>query len=379
MSKKKPSDVAEIYKDKHTLVEVTIHRRPKVKVSKSWSESLSDSENVVFKRPTSISHKSKSPVKRGKSRSREADKENQMSTKTSRICEQPDHSELISVIDKLKLDLERSKNETFRYKSEYGVLAKQVEISKTSVSNLEEQVVNLKQIISKLTSNNSELLEIVAEKINYEEKISELEKSKHFLAEQLQMEQSESIILKQKLREAQAEIQKLKSVTSGILSDLPDLEPARVPSMNLGDETRNVLGLKDDDEDSAYEDPRTDSIRSVSKNIVSGKIISESLPAQQAVLLNVELSESEDVLDGRLNIKERLNKEVEDLSLKMGEIHIPKPKPFPEGSLHLSLSSLSSDHQGATLDNTTLSEGKFLRGLEDSIELNKTNMTSHSE
>ena len=377
MSRKTSQNVAEVYKDKHTLVEVTVHRRPKIKVSKSWSESLSDSENVVFKKPTSRSgshyqSQSKSPVKRGKSKLRENEKENQLSTKTSRICEQPDHSEFISVIDKLKLDLEKSKNETFRYKSEYGVLAKQVEISKGSVSNLEKQVVNLKQIISSLTSNNSELLEIVAEKINYEEKISELEKSKHNLNEQLQAEQTESVILRQRLKEARTEIQKLKSVTSGILSDLPDLEPARVPSMNLGDETRNVLGLKDDDEDSAYEDPRTDSIRSVPKNNYGEKIINENISPQQFHPLNVELSESEDVGDG-------IDKGMENLSLKIGQIHIPKPKPFPNGSLHLSLSSLSSDNQGATMDNTSLSEGKFLRGLEDSIELNKTNMTSQSE
>ena len=59
-----------MYRDKHTLVEVTVHRNPKAGVGKqdskkSYYESLSDSE-TVFRKPRSP--KKNSSVKRDKHR-----------------------------------------------------------------------------------------------------------------------------------------------------------------------------------------------------------------------------------------------------------------------------------------------------------------------
>ena len=57
--------------------------------------------------------------------------------------------------------------------------------SKDTISKLEGQVVDLKQIISKLTRNNGELLEIVSEKISYEDKIKQLQLEKSQVIEKM--------------------------------------------------------------------------------------------------------------------------------------------------------------------------------------------------
>jgi len=376
-SRRKPT---EVYSDKHTLVEVTVHRRPKQKSdSKSWSESLSDSESVVFKKPSqSRSQRNMKKINNFYDR----DKENVNSKK---LCEKPDHSEFTELVEKLKLELEKSKSESSRYRSEYQILVKQVSISKDTISKLEGQVVDLKQIISKLTRNNGELLEIVSEKISYEDQIKQLQLEKSQAIEKMKLGVAENAELKQKLENSELEIKHLKSVASEFLNNLPSVEPINFPSFSLGENTRNVLGLddksddesdrKDDDKDSAYDDPRTESIRSRPKsNMSQFQDRHDLVKAQVFQPLNIELSETDDdAADGK-NVERKLVDKVHEISLRFGEINIPKPRPFPNGSLHLSLSSLDSDSH-VILENSTLSEAKFLKGLEDSIELDKTNMT----
>ena len=55
----------------------------------------------------------------------ERGKENLNSRK---LCEKSDNSELTELIEKLKLELEKSKSDSSRYKSEYQILVKQVSI-----------------------------------------------------------------------------------------------------------------------------------------------------------------------------------------------------------------------------------------------------------
>ena len=289
-----------------------------------------------------------------------------------RLCEQPDNSDFTNRIEKLETELEKSKHESARYKHEYQVVTKQMNINKETITSLETQIVDLKQIISKLTRNNGELLEIISEKINYEDKLSVLEEDRKLLTEQLQMEKSETVVLHQKLKDSQREVIKLKTMTAGLLKDLPEIQPStklKPMELGLGDDTRHVLGMKEDEDDSAYEDPRTDSILSARGPSKNGNMFHQ---------LNVELSS--DAEDGRRGHKDNMNTEIYNLSLKLNEVQIPKPRPYPEASLHLSLSSSESEHQvGAASDVSTLSEGKFLKGLEESIELNKTNMTTQSD
>ena len=364
----------EVYRDKNTLVEVTIHRKPK-QVTKipqthhhhpggSWSESLSDSENVVFRKPT-ISSKQKSSDGFKRSKSKDKNKENM------KHCEKTDLTDLENTIQTLKLDLERSRHEAARYRVEYNVMVKQVEISKQSVTGLEKENSQLKQIISKLTKNNTDLLDIVAEQIRYEEKIEDLEEKNKQLSDQLQSERTESVMLRKNYKSAQTELKQMRSASADVLGEYIQSKSrssqGRVPSLKLGDETKDVLGINDDDGDSAIYDPRTESLRTRS---------CQDPPTAAFQKLNLELSESEDVDQ---NWRHVIQPQVFDISLQMKEIQIPKQRPFPGESHQLSVSS-AEDQTGLNNSSlSTLSEAKFLKGLEQSIEVDQTNVTSQSE
>ena len=66
----------------------------------------------------------------------------------------------------------------------------------------------------------------------------------------------------------------LRSGLSGLELAKPSSRPASVPA--LGDVTRNILGVKtgggEEDEDSAYQDPNTDSLRSRPKSSARGGV-----------------------------------------------------------------------------------------------------------
>ena len=118
----------EVYRDKHTLVEVTIHRNPKAETSKQESrricpESLSDSE-TQFRKPRARSGQDGS--RRDRSRgARVPNKENVQSksaSKIQRLCERPDCSEFTKKIHELEFSLEKSKLEATRYRKEYNVM-----------------------------------------------------------------------------------------------------------------------------------------------------------------------------------------------------------------------------------------------------------------
>jgi len=374
----------EVYRDKHTLVEVTVHRNPKAltakpknsKNTKTYSESLSDSE-TVHRKPRSLQENSVK-VKRDKSRSA-VNKENVQSKsvpKLNRMCERPDCSEFKIKIEELQFAHEKSKLETVRYRSEYNVMVKQADISKGTVTNLERQVTDLKRIISKLTSSNGELLDIVSEKINYEDKMAALERENEELGGKLREERRNSTVLQKRLDSVETEVDNLRSLALELRSGLttgPQFASGKPPAPEIGDETRQILGLdiqnNDDDVDSAYDDPRTDSIRSRNKSEQS-----KNINTQVFQQLNVELSESED-MDQRKTNNDNIDSAVKDLSLKFDQIKIPQPRPFEGSSLHLSLSS-DSDHHTMM---STLSEGKFIKGLEQSIDLSATKLSSESE
>ena len=366
-------------------MEVTIHRNPKAGTSREETrrvcpESLSDSETHHFRKPRSGQEASRRDRSRG---SRVPNKENIRSKSTSkvqRLCERPDCSEFKKKIVELEFSLEKSKLETSRYRKEYNVMVKQVDISKGTVTSLERQVADLKRIISKLTSSNGELLEIVSEKINYEDKIEALEAEREALARNLREEQSNASVLHQRLEEVETEVQYLRSLAQDLrtgLSAAPTPASAKVPpAPEIGDETREILGLgldlptNEEDADSAYDDPRTESIRSRTRTEQIKRI-----EPQVFHQLNMELSESEDQKE-RKTLNDEIDSAVKDLSLKFDQIEIPQPRPFEGSSLHLSLSSSDSDQQTLM---STLSEGKFLKGLEQSIDLSATKYSSQSE
>merc|ERR1719318_687727 len=204
-----------------------------------------------------------------------------MVKQVERSPQKPDHLNLEAKIKQLENECQKLKAEASRYKHEYGVMVKQVEISRDTVNSLEAQVADLKKIISWLTRNNGELLGIVSEKIHYEDLIADLEKNKASLAKQLDGEKSRSSQLAEQLHSAETEAAGLRSLSAdlraGLRHGLAGLEMAKPASKqtlpHLGDDTRNILGIKEsedvhsDTDDSAFDDPNTESLKSRPKSV----------------------------------------------------------------------------------------------------------------
>ena len=396
-----------------------------------------------------------------------------------KACQKPDHSEFETKIGKLENECQKYKTEVGRYKHEYEVMVKQVEISKDTVTSLETQVGDLKNIVSRLTKNNGELLDIVSEKINYEDMIADLEKNKAILTKHLSEEKSRSAVLEERLHSAEAEVAGLRAlsaeVRAGVRHGLAGLELPRPNSRhdlpNLGDKTKHILGIGDgvndrsDTEDSAFDDPNTESLRSRPKSGQNKEVAKPLAPllSQQTVPqqpgpvtqvlrlgvpsipsspptkmtnspkppstflpppattttaqsrsstmvespppltfqplpldLSETLSESSHVQiekqvlpqDQDVPTKQSLETKVSSFlsRLHQDSLHlqisqpIPQAEPFPGPSMHLSLSSsdMEQDNTGQSI-NTTLTEGRFLRGLETSIEVLQAELTKNSE
>ena len=515
---------SEVYRDKNTLVEVTVHRNSQANKSKSrvqaksWAESLSDSD-LQFDKPTksSLAKTKLSPRKqktlREASSNREkedernlqdlvgdlksilkvtghenlqdfiADFDKKQKKKSLNVPLSQDANKVKDLelkVEKYKLEAEKQKNEASRYRHECDVLVKQVSISKESVTSLETQIVDLKKIISRLTKNNGELLDIVKEKIKYEDIIAELESKASNLTGQLQKETSSTELLKRRLVESQNENEHLRSLSadlrahlrsglSGLQVTRPSSQKATIP--DLGDVTKQILGVRekeeDQSEDSAYEDPNTESLKSRPKSSARGQaqpqqsstsaasqtnlsppvrminkpelgvsgnnhprpaksptlklgpgsgaehgraqsrsstlVDTESIQEEDKAAsfqpLQLDLSEtssqidSQDVTDPAMrkapvNIKQSLEDKVSDFLSRIHKdsadisIEIPKPRPFEGGSLHLSLSNSDIDDNYSRVlesNDTTLTEGKFLKGLETSIEVLGNNNSKHSD
>ena len=512
---------SEVYRDKNTLVEVTVHRNSQANKSKtriqpkSWAESLSDSD-LQFDKPTKSSLAKAKPSPRKKknlqeassNREREdernlhdlvgdlksilkvtghenlqdfiADFDKKQKMKSFKVPPSDDVNsvtDLQSKVEKYKVEAEKQKHEAGHYRQECDVLVKQLSISKESLTSLETQIVDLKKIISRLTKNNGELLDIVKEKIKYEDIIADLERKASNLTNQLQKETSSTELLKRRLLESQNENEHLRSLSadlrahlrsglSGLQVSRPTSQQAAVPA--LGDVTKQILGVRgkeeDQSEDSAYEDPNTESLKSRPKSSVRGrtqrphsstsaasqsklspptKMINQPEPgvsgnnhlrpansptqnfaqgaehartqSRSSTLMDTEsiqedkaasfqplqldLSETSSQIDSNdvtdpstrkapVNIKQSLEDKVSDFLSRINKdsvdisIDIPKPRPFEGGSLHLSLSNSDIDDTYSRVlesNDTTLTEGKFLKGLETSIEVLGNNVSKHSD
>ena len=504
----------EVYRDKNTLVEVTVHRNSQANTSKSrvhtksWAESLSDSD-LQFDKPTksSLAKTKLSPRKQKTLRDASSNKEREdernlqdlvgdlrnilkvtghenlqdfiadidkkQKKKSSKVSLSDDANkvtDLESKVEKYKLEAEKQKNDASRYKHECDVLLKQVSISKESLTSLETQIVDLKKIISRLTKNNGELLDIVKEKIKYEDIIADLESKASNLTSQLQKETSSTELLKRRLLEAQNENEHLRSLSADLRahlrSGLSGLQVSRPSSQkatvaDLGDVTKQILGMRekndDQSEDSAYEDPNTESLKSRPKSRARGQsqpLQSSNSAASQTNLsppvrmiskpeswvssnnhlrppaqglgaehartqsrsstlvdtdsiqedkaasfqpLQLDLSETSSQIESHdvthpapapVNTKQSLEDKVSDFLSRIHKdsadisIEIPKPRPFEGGSLHLSLSNSDIDDNYSRVlesNDTTLTEGKFLKGLETSIEVLGNNNSKHSD
>lgn len=364
-------------------------------------------------------------------------------------CETPDHLKHELEVTKLKQESRRLRSEVDTYKCEYDTVVKQVEISKGTVKNLESQVLDLKKIVSNLTRNNGELLSLVSEKIKYEDTIAELEKNKSTLSQELSDEIDRSKKLHETLTSVVREVEQYRTAASdieaGLKQGISALQVDKAGNMNLpnfGPETLSILELKDnkndhtDAEDSAYDDPNSESLNSRSKSVAFQKSAEKSVPLQQFtpptrirkesnLLQEIPGSRCSTLVDeqdgenfqplsfdltntisqvaveqfssikppkahsnGELSKSKNLDNKVSCFLSKLNEasdpfqfgVHAPQPRPFPEPSMHLSLSS--SDIEGdnsANSTNTTITERKFLQGLESSIDFNNDGISSFSD
>ena len=287
---------SEVYRDKNTLVEVTIHRR--AQATKASTRSLERSRE--FMKPTVASQgRSSAPeagVVEGRGGGRgvkEVMKELRGllhgpggeevrcflqelevgKPKQSKTCASPTkvqaQAEMTKKVERLNREVERWRGEAARAREEQGVATRQAELRRQEQESLEVQVIDLKKIVSRLTRNNSELLGIVSEKINYEEKIGGLEARGATLASQLESERRRACEAERRLASADREAAGLRKVTAELRAGLQhgleglDGRPASGGGRR-GDKTRQILGAsvldKEDSEDSAMEDPNTESL-----------------------------------------------------------------------------------------------------------------------
>jgi hypothetical protein len=363
-----------VYRDKNTLVEVTIHRKPKATETKSWKKNLLDSDDQFAKHTSSsLTRAKQSPKRLSKGEKHEKnikfnrDQENkkemvwkdkksiheilrelrdivevsgikdlhnfieefeapakpvitgkskQADITPKHVFQKQYHLDLEDKIRNLENECQKFRTEAGRYKHEYGVMVKQVEVSRVTVDRLEAQVADLKKIISRLTRNNGELLGIVSEKIKYEDMIADLEKKNTSLSLQLSQEKSRSSQLEQRLNSAQAEAFSLRSLSADLRAGLrhglaslelprPDSRPTLPP---LGDDTRNILGMKGgeedhtDTDDSAFDDPNTESLRSRPKSVQNKDEVSQKTRPLPQVFKQIPSASSSKVFRVNTNV-----------------------------------------------------------------------------
>jgi len=303
---------SEVYRDKNTLVEVTIHRRPKGEVGVKRVEGRSSAPEAGrlesrTRKGAATSTGGGSLLERKRDRNvgellnelRELVADSGVnevrkfleeldgvthptSTRGVASCQVENHRNLEDRLTKLRVELEKQKTETSRYKHEHSVVSKQSDLRRVDLENLEAQLVDLKKIVSRLTKNNSELLSIVAEKINYEEKIGGLEARAARLAQQVESERGRAEETDRKLAISQREGAALRAVAAdlraGLQHGLAGLDSARPGSAlsRQGNKTKDILGAsvlqvstsvpaaqaQEDSEDSAIDDPNSESLKS---------------------------------------------------------------------------------------------------------------------
>ena len=168
---------SEVYRDRNTLVEVTVHRnsRPSTvtnskRDAKSWADSLSDTD-IHFDKHTksSLARAKPSPRKERKVEKprKEVREKRSLQDLLAELREMLQVSGVKDVTDfvaefdqkktvssnssnlrqpqrdkaELEMQLERREAEASRYKEEYAVMVRQMEVIRESVNNLELQVV----------------------------------------------------------------------------------------------------------------------------------------------------------------------------------------------------------------------------------------------
>ena len=173
---------SEVYRDKNTLVEVKVHRNSRntnssssKRDNKSWAESLSDND-VQFDKPTKSSLAKSRPSPRKERKLEKARKEigekrslQELLAELKGILEVSGVKDIYDFVAEFdqqkknssnqlqgsaqddKVELERRQAEINRYKEEYALMVKQMEVSRDSVNSLELQVSNVGRMVDGYT------------------------------------------------------------------------------------------------------------------------------------------------------------------------------------------------------------------------------------
>eukprot|EP00092_Neocalanus_flemingeri_P035312 GFUD01038421.1.p1 GENE.GFUD01038421.1~~GFUD01038421.1.p1 ORF type:complete len:551 (+),score=165.91 GFUD01038421.1:94-1746(+) len=285
---------SEVYRDKNTLVEVTIHRKPKsasrnnlikekgisgkllkrekdenrsrdnfgknriieekISGERNVQEVLQELKNVVRVSETKDVQKILEDFRDGMNLGKQ-----NIIPKSLKLSSQLDLQDLEEKINKLETNYQECRKEANRCKQDNEEMVKQVDFGNNAIKSLELQMVDLKNVISRLVRNNGELLGIVSQKIEYEELVVNLEQKMMALSDHLRQEKSHSSYLEQKLHSAESEASCLRSVSKDLNGrvelGLGGLEQPRLssrPSFPLLGE--NIFGItkkggKQDNED----------------------------------------------------------------------------------------------------------------------------------
>eukprot|EP00092_Neocalanus_flemingeri_P028460 GFUD01030904.1.p1 GENE.GFUD01030904.1~~GFUD01030904.1.p1 ORF type:complete len:553 (-),score=150.29 GFUD01030904.1:67-1725(-) len=235
---------SEVYRDKNTLVEVTVHRKPKAASSNNLTREKGSSDKLI-KREYVEKNRSRDNGRKNEenklgernvqevlqelknivrvSGTKEVQKfledfrdetslgKQNTNPKALKLASKLDLQNLEEKIHKLENNYQDCRREANKCKQDYREMVKQVDVGNDAIKNLEFQIVDLKNIISRLARNNGELLGIVSEKIDYEELIANLEQKMMALSDHLRQEKSHSSYLEQKLHSAESEVSCLRS------------------------------------------------------------------------------------------------------------------------------------------------------------------------
>jgi len=312
-------------------------------------------------------------------------------TSVVKLSSQLYHTDLEEKIEALGRECLSLKNEVVRCKSDNEELSKHLKVSKEDANRLELEIFELKKLISRLTRNNADLLRMASQHFEYMDMVANLEKEGSQLSEQLSIEKCHSSDLQQKLLHAESEVALLRDLRVSAGSDILRQSSALLDQFRPGSGNQIIIPEYLFLSESCPRKPSKLSKSESSKPAYIAHICTTTLanapsfqeepspPVFQPATL--ELAETfstsvkitQDQTHSFTGATVNTNKvQLKSLSVSNSLIvndisHIPT-------SLNPTLNSspyraLDMSNEPLTSRCSSLTEGKFLRGLENSIEL----------
>ena len=299
-------------------------------------------------------------------------------------------------IEALERECLNLKKEAAKCKSHNEELSKQLKVDKEAANELGLEIFELKKLISRLTRNNAELLGMASQHFEYMDMVANLEKERTQLFEQLSKEKCHSSHLEQKLLHAESEVAALRNLRVSAGPDIMRQSSDLLEEFRQVSSQRSIFHKDSSLQESCPMKPsklsKTESRKEFPNPAYIAHLSSTTLanapsfqaepshPVFQAAALELAETFSTTVQvyqdqapskDGITEATVNTNKpQLKSLSSsqKVNQISNfptslnPNWNSSPYNDLDMSKETLSSRC-------SSLTEGKFLRGLEKSIEL----------